>query len=170
MVSRCLSFNFDFFFIESKSLFFFKTTKGVFILKLSDFFFFKKDPVNFSFLFKNKKNFIDFLSSFYFYYERNFSLFFFKFKIRGLGYRIRFLKSRVFRFFLGTTNYIYFHTPLEVIVKSRRRRMFLISNDLMRLRTIFVNFLFLKKLIPYKLRGVFFPRQIIFLKPGKKKF
>ena|ERR1700753_2188601 len=168
MISRRLVQHFNFFFIAGKSLFFFKSYNFVLVFKINAFFFYDSEKK--SFIFRDKKGFVDFMTNFFLLYRKIFSIYFLKFKVRGLGYRIKFLKGGIYRFFLGTTNYIYFYMPKEVLVKSRRRRMFLISNDFLKLRTVFVNFLLLKKLIPYKLRGIFFPKQIIFLKPGKKKF
>ena len=161
---------FSFFFFSSKSLFFVRGFFGFFVFRLSSFFFFSKHLNNISFFFFTKYFFRSFLSHFFSVYNRLYSLFFFRLKLRGLGYRIKRLANNLFRFFIGTTNFFFFHVPLNVLVKARRRRIFFLSSDLFVMRSIFVSLLFLKRLIPYKLRGVFFPRQIILMKPGKKRF
>jgi hypothetical protein len=161
---------FDCFFLEKKSLFFFKGSNGVIVLKMPSFYFYKNSLNCFSFLFKNTFFFKSFFSHFLFLFRSLHTYFFFKLKVRGLGYRIRGLAKNLFRFFLGTTNYLFFHVPSNILVRVRRRKMLLVANDLSLLRLIFVNLLLLKKLIPYQLRGIFFPKQIILLKSGKKSF
>lgn len=74
------------------------------------------------------------------------------------------------RFFIGTTNYIFLHCPKSILLKNRRRRLLIASSNVQDLRIVFVNILLLKKQIPYRLRGVFFPKQVILMKPGKKTF
>ncbi len=48
--------------------------------------------------------------------------------------------------------------------------MIAFSNDKKLLSDVFIDIIALKKLIPYKLRGFFLPRQIVLMKPGKKRF
>ena len=103
-------------------------------------------------------------------YNKLFFIFFLKLKVRGLGYRIKKITSNLFRFFIGTTNYYYLHIPFSFYIKARRRRMIAFSNDKKLLSDIFMGIVALKKLIPYKLRGFFLPRQIVLMKPGKKRF
>jgi len=38
------------------------------------------------------------------------------------------------------------------------------------LKIVSLKIVALKKLIPYRLRGFFFPRQFVLMKPGKKRF
>lgn len=62
------------------------------------------------------------------------------------------------------------HIPFNIFFKAKRRRLLLYSFNYSILKIIFLNLSFLKKLIPYKLRGFFFPKQLILMKPGKKRF
>jgi hypothetical protein len=62
------------------------------------------------------------------------------------------------------------HVPFSILVKAKRRRLFLIGFDRSVLKEVFLHLGFLKKLIPYKLRGFFFPKQFVLMKPGKKRF
>lgn len=96
--------------------------------------------------------------------------YFFKIKVRGLGYRIKKMTNNLFRFFMGTTNYLFFHVPENILVRARRRRMLLVSVNKEKLNLVFSHLILLKQIIPYKLRGIFYPKQIILLKPGKKSF
>lgn len=120
------------------------------------------------FVFPTKEIFKRFISGLF----NNFKVFFyyFKLKVRGLGYRIKRITQRLFRFFMGTTNFFFFHVPKDILVRARRRRMLLISYNKASLNLVFSHLLLLKRLVPYQLRGVFFPKQVILLKPGKKRF
>ena len=97
-------------------------------------------------------------------------LFFFRIRIKGLGYRIKKISNNLYRFFFTSTNFFYFHIPLNILIKYKMRKMLLISNDLVILKVLIAHLLMLKKIIPYFLRGVFSPRKLIILKPGKKAF
>jgi hypothetical protein len=90
--------------------------------------------------------------------------------MHGVGYRVKHLTSNLIRFFFATTNFYYFIAPSSIFVRGRRRRLLLVSNDKSLLVFIFLSFFSLKKIIPYKLRGFFFPRQIVLMKPGKRRF
>lgn len=160
--------NFSCFFVESKGVFFFRSQRGIFMLRLGSFFFFKETKEGVVFVFPTKEIFKRFISGLF----NNFKVFFyyFKLKVRGLGYRIKRITQRLFRFFMGTTNFFFFHVPKDILVRARRRRMLLISYNKASLNLVFSHLLLLKRLVPYQLRGVFFPKQVILLKPGKKRF
>ena len=99
-----------------------------------------------------------------------FFFFFSKYKLKGLGYRVKHITKNLIRFFIGTTNFYYIHMPFSIFVRAKRRRLFLISYNRAELKEVFLHLGFLKKIIPYKLRGFFFPRQFVLMKPGKKRF
>lgn len=140
----------------------------MFILSLPDFYFFRYQANGFSFLFYSH----GFFSFFFQGLRWKFSLFFYflKLKVRGLGYRIRRLAPGLLRFFIGTTNFLFLHVPATLLALPRRRRLFLLSFERSTLNLVFSHLLLLKQVIPYKLRGLFFPKQVILLKPGKKSF
>lgn len=99
-----------------------------------------------------------------------FQFFFFKLKLRGLGFKVRKVTSSLTKFFFTSTNFFYLHSPNNFLVKLKKKKLFFMSNSLCTLKSIMVILLMLKKLIVYKLRGLFYPRQIILMKPGKKRF
>jgi ribosomal protein L6P/L9E len=169
LVKYNLVSNFDFHFLEGKSLFFIKGINGILFLRLPNTFFFAKTSKS-SFFFTQKRFFFSFVSHFLNSYKSVNKFFFVKLKLRGLGYRIRRLTKFFFRIFLGFTNYIFLHKPENVFLKTRRRRIIMMSSNYSALRTIVVHFLLLRNLTPYRLRGVFYSKQIILLKPGKKRF
>jgi hypothetical protein len=142
---------------------------GSFFMLPSFYFFILKNKL-LIFFFINNFFFKSFLSHFKNLYIGFYFFFFFKYKLRGLGYRVKNISSRLLRFFIGTTNFFYMHIPYFIFAKAKRRRLLLFSFNYCFLKIIFLYLSFLKKLIPYKLRGFFFPRQLILMKPGKKRF
>ena len=163
-----LSQKFDIFFSYKKSLLFFKGALGVATIKLPSYFFFKNGFGVISLLFLNNFFFTSFFSQFLLNYKKMFLFNFVKLRIKGLGYRIKKICSSLFRFFFGSTNFFYFHVPSNVLVKFKKRRLILVSNDLATLKTILAQLLLLKKLSVYRVRGLIYPRQIVTLKIGKK--
>ena len=94
---------------------------------------------------------------------------FVKLRLKGLGFRIRKVGHNLYKFFFNFINFIYFHVPFGVFVKARRKRILLVSNDLVRLEQIFSQFLLLRKVNIYRGGGFIYPRQIFFFKTGKKQ-
>lgn len=154
--------------VRAKALFFFKGQGRILILRIPSFFFLKEHFNMLALRFAKKSHFKYFMKQFFFL-STNF-FFFLRLRVRGLGYRIKSITPNFFRFYIGTTNLYFFHAPVGIYVRVRRRRMLLISQKASLLNLVFAHLLLLKQIIPYKLRGVFFPKQIILLKPGKKSF
>jgi len=163
--------NFNIFFFSNRSLFVIKGLFGIFFIKMPSIYYYKCSCANmlslvffslfsFNFFFKHFVNNLIKLSK----------LFFFRIRIKGLGYRIKKISNNLYRFFFTSTNFFYFHIPFNVLIKYKMRRMLFISNDLVMLKVLIAHLLMLKKIIPYFLRGVFSPRKLIVLKPGKKAF
>lgn len=169
---RLLNYNlgstFDCYIVKAKALFFFKVLGNVLVLRIPSFCFFKVQIQGLSLAFQKAFFFKNFLWQFFFRLQQPY--FFLRLKVRGLGYRIKSLTPIFFRFFIGTTNLYFFHAPSDMYVRVRRRRMLLVSRNVELLHLVFSHLLLLKKIIPYKLRGVFYPKQLILLKPGKKSF
>lgn len=163
--------NLNIFFFANRSLFVLKGIFGIIFIKMPSIYFYK-------YIFNNCLSLL-FLSIFSFnFFFKHFvnnliklsKLFFFRIRIKGLGYRIKKISNNLYRFFFTSTNYFYFHIPFNVLIKYKMRKMILISNDLVILKVLIAHLLMLKKIIPYFLRGVFSPRKLIILKPGKKAF
>jgi hypothetical protein len=157
--------------------FFFKT--NYIILKKKTRFFFLKLPYNYFYKFDNKT--INFVFSNYFHYISLFkhiiqlynklvSFYYLRLKLKGLGYRIVHISKNLIKIFFNRSNFFYLHLPLSILFKYKIRRLFFLSTKLVDLRNLMVTFLLLKKYIIYRLSGLFYPRQIILLKPGKNKF
>lgn len=163
--------NLNIFFFPNRSLFILKGFWGIFFIKMPSFYFYKYISNNsFSLVFLTSFS----LNFFFKHFVNNLiklsKLFFFRIRIKGLGYRIKKISNNLYRFFFTSTNFFYFHIPLNILIKYKMRKMLLISNDLVILKVLIAHLLMLKKIIPYFLRGVFSPRKLIILKPGKKAF
>jgi hypothetical protein len=113
----------DLFFDFFNNIFFLRTQTGFFFFKLPCYFFF----YNKSFFFYEKKLLTSFVAQISFVLRFFFSFFFVRFKIRGLGYRIKHITNNIIRFFIGTTNFFYFLAPFSIFLRARRRRLVLIS-------------------------------------------
>lgn len=163
--------NFNIFFFSNRSLFILKGFFGILFIKMPSIYFYKKiSNHNFSLAFLTLFS----LNFFFKHFINNLiilsKLFFFRIRIKGLGYRMKKISNNLYRFFFTSTNFFYFHIPFNVLIKYKMRKMLLISNDLVVLKVLIAHLLMLKKIIPYFLRGVFSPRKLIILKPGKKAF
>jgi hypothetical protein len=157
-------------FLPKRSLLFLKGQFGVCLIHMPSLYFYKRNAASFQFLILRKDFFSQFFSSFRTFYRRLTSLFFFKFKLKGLGFRLRKFSSSLYRFYFTKANFIYFHIPPFILVRHKLRRMLLLSNNLALLRTVLVHILLLRRIIPYLIRGIVTPRRLIILKPGKKAF
>jgi len=130
----------------------------------------KRENLNFSFIFLSNyymKSFVRHLES---SCSRFFYLYYFRLRLKGLGFRVKRIYKFLYRFYFTVVNFFYFHIPFNVVFKYKARRLFFLSNSFFTLRTLIVHLLLLKRLVVYKLRGIFFPRIIILMKPGKKRF
>jgi len=107
---------------------------------------------NFSVVLTGLKSLLKFFGSFYFL----------RLKLRGLGFRVKHMSSRLLRIFMGYTNFIYIHIPPSLFLRGRRRRLYFFSNNKGDLITFFLNFFALKIYIPYKLRGFSFQKKFCF--------
>jgi|ERR1700679_468406 len=141
-----------------------------FILKIPSAFFYKSKKNIFNIFFLYKYDYISFMRHFFNFYNRIFSLYYFRLKLKGLGYRLIKLSKFLIKIFLNRSNFFYLHLPISVVFKYRTRRLFFISINYVHLRLFIINILLIKKYLSYRMSGIFYPRQIILMKPGKNKF
>ena len=90
--------------------------------------------------------------------------------MKGLGYRIIHISTFLIKVFFNRSNFFYIHVPTSILFRYKIRRLFFLGTRINELKLLMINFLLLKKYIVYRLSGLFYPRQIILLKPGKNKF
>lgn len=135
-------------------------------LPSSYFYFNSKNLITLIFL--KKEIFINFLNLFFLFYKRIFFLYWVRLKIKGLGYRIRKITTNLYYFFFNYTNMYYFNIPKNIIIKWYKKRLILVSHNFCILKIILATIIILKKLGPYRLRGLKYPKQIILIKKKKK--
>jgi len=148
--------------LKKKSRFFFLKIPYIYFYKL------KKNIVSFNFI--NYFNYISFLKHIIQLYNKLSSFFYLRLKLKGLGYRIIHISKNLIKIFFNRSNFFYIHLSKTILFKYKIRRLFFLSTKLIDLRNLMITFLLLKKYIIYRLSGIFYPRQIILLKPGKNKF
>jgi hypothetical protein len=170
--------NLSFFFGKQFNIIFFLKTNYI-ILKKKSRFFFLKLPSNYFYKFNNKvisfsiNNYFSYISLFKHIvqlYNKLSSFYYLRLKLKGLGYRIVHISKNLIKFFFNRSNFFYMHLPITILFKYKIRRLFFLSTKIMDIRNLMITLLLLKKYIIYRLSGLFYPRQIILLKPGKNKF
>ena len=146
--------NINIFLISKKSSIYIQSDFGIISLKLPSYYFFTKELNLISFIFLNRFFFISFIKHFFLYYDRLTLIYFIRIKIKGLGYRIRKISNELYYFFFNCTNMFYFYIPNNILIKWYKKRIILLSNDFYILKMLFSHILLLKKLGPYRLRGL----------------
>ena len=109
------------------TILFLQGISGVVCFFLPSLYFYKIMALSLQFLFLTKFFFRSFLKHFFYTYNQLFNFYFVKIKMRGLGYRIRYITDNLFAFFFNYTNYYYFYVPKYFLVKAYKKRMFFIS-------------------------------------------
>jgi hypothetical protein len=99
-----------------------------FVFKLPSRFFIKPEN-GFSISFFSFHFFKNFVNSFIALQRKLFFYYFFRFKLKGLGYRIKRISKYLYRFFVISVNYFYLHLPKTILLKYKKRKLFLLSSD-----------------------------------------
>lgn len=160
----------NFYFLKKKGIFIIIGLNGYFILKMPKIFLLKFISKNqFSLIFINNYHFLSFIKHFSVFYNRLFTYYFFRLKLRGRGYRMKRLSKNLYRFYFIKVNYIYMHVPKCVLVKLKKRRIFFVSYNFCILRVLITTLLLIKAITAYTRKGLLYPREMIFMKRGKKR-
>jgi hypothetical protein len=141
-----------------------------FIFKLPFLYFYKQIKDSFNFIFLSRFHYITFIKHLFNFYDKLYTFYYFNLKLKGLGYRIFSISKSLIKIFLNRSNFFYLHISSKVLLKYKTRRFFFISTDLGSLRVLVINLLLLKEFIIYRVNGIYYPRQILLIKPGKNKF
>jgi hypothetical protein len=159
---------FSFIFLEKISIFLIFCSKYFVKIYMPNDYYFLKNNNNFYFLFLKKKlNFSIFIQILNFY-KNSINLYFFKLRLRGLGYRIKKIGKKLYKFFFGVRHYFYFYVPFDIFMKHLKRNFFMLSFNLSKLNDIFANILKLKKIDLYERNNTFvISNKILFLKKRK---
>src|ERR1700727_2083266 len=103
------SFNIYFFF--KNNLFIYLFSNSYVIFKLFFINFLKIYKNSFFLIFLNRSNFFSFYKHFLNIYNKFFYIYFFKLKLKGLGYRVVRICKNLYRFYFINTNFLYLHLP-----------------------------------------------------------
>jgi hypothetical protein len=119
-----------------------------------DFYFLKKDLIN-NFYFKNFINRSKFLNIFkksFLSVTRGFCM---HLELIGLGYSVTVKrKQNLIRFNIGYNHSVYYNIPLNILISSKRKRLYLFSYSFFLLKKISVDLKNFRKLSVYKLKGI----------------
>jgi hypothetical protein len=135
---------------------------------LPSLFFLKTERNKLLFLFVNKFFYFSFFRHFLYFLKRVIWIFFFKLKLKGLGFRV-FQVSRFFwEFFFRKNLRYFFYPPKGIYIKRKNRDILFLSNNKQLLNNIFSNLLFLKKMDFYERTKTFIVKsKILYLKKRK---
>jgi len=149
-------------------LFFYNNILFLKIFMPFSFFFKKEKNKNLYFIFLKKNRYISILKNILNFFKNFFKFFFFRLRLRGLGYKIEKFSLKLYRFFFAYNHYFYFHVPKDIFIKNRKRTLILFSNNLAKINDIFNHLLLLKKLDLYERDNAFIiAKQIKFFKKRK---
>jgi hypothetical protein len=144
----------QFFIIPEKSLFLLQGPLGFCLLRLPSYYFYKSTVTSVSFLFTRKQNFIAFLRHLSYLHQRLLKFFFVRLRLLGLGYKFKRMAAFLFRFYFTMEMFTYFHVPRNVIIRSRKGKILMLSNDLSQLKSVLGQILLLRKVGGYNKRGL----------------
>lgn len=160
--------NSKFFFFKNNNSVFFRNILGYLKYNMVSSYYVKTKENNIYFLFTKKSVYKNFINNFLFFFNKFFKFFFVKLRLRGLGYRIKKITKKLYRFFFAFNHYFYFHVSRDIFFKHRRRILIMFSNNLVKLNDIFSHLLLLKKLDFYERNNTFIiSRKILFFKKRK---
>jgi len=141
-----------------------------FIFKVPSIFYYKLEGNSYKFIFLKKFFYVSFIKHLFNFYSKCFIFFYFRLKLKGLGYRVFNVTKNLIKIYLNRSNFFYIHMPLCILLKNRTRRLFFISTSKEALSIVIIGILYLKEFVIYRQQGLYYPRQILLIKPGKNKF
>lgn len=127
---------------------------------------------NLYFIFFDKYKFISFLKIFLNKIKYLNKFYFFRLKLKGLGYKIFIVNKNLVKFFFGDKCYTYLHLPLDIYAyrhrKKRRRRIVFFSMNYEKLNDFFKYVINTKKIDYYERNNIFLEKnKIIYFKKIK---
>lgn len=147
---------FNFFFNRNIQIFFSKKTNKIFLqenniiirLFFVNLFFFKtilNESKNINFLFIKLKKFYSFFINLINVYNTTKNLYFFRLKLRGLGFVLKRYSKFLFSFVMAVNHFYYFFVPDFFFIKKKKKHIICLSIDNIRLNILFWHLLFIKK-------------------------
>lgn len=124
--------NINKFFIQEKFLII-----RLFFVNLFFFKIFNGNVKNFNFLFLDFKKFFSFLKNFFNIYNNINNLYFFRLKLRGLGFVLKRYSKYLFSFLMAVNHFYYFFVPKIFLIKKKKKHIICLSLDLAKLNILF---------------------------------
>jgi ribosomal protein L6P/L9E len=122
----------------------------------------------------NKRDLLTcFFRDFYFFIKGNNQGFFFKYRIVGLGFKLRRLfilkNNRFLRLDLGFSHSIFYKIPYQIGVYAKKKKFFFFSENFNLLYSLSQRVRNFRKVNPYKEKGILFFNYKLKLKSGKQQ-
>jgi len=129
-------------------LIFFKNANKIFLqeqilvirLFFINFYFFKSienNKKNLNFVFLNFKKFFSFFKNFFNIYNNINNLYFFRLKLKGLGFVLKRYSKYVFSILMAVNHFYYFFVSNIVLIKKKKKHIIFLSLDLVKLNILF---------------------------------
>jgi hypothetical protein len=166
--SYSLNKNINLAFISKYNIFVLKNMIGIILFYLPSYFFFKVEKHQISFIVLKNFFFKSFISHLFTNYLNINYIYIVRIKMKGLDYQIYKITNKLYSFHFHYINFFYVFVPHDIIIYWYKKRIVLVSQNNIRLKIFFKCILLLKKLGPYRLLGIRYPRQIFLLKKGGK--
>ena len=162
--------DFKLFFFKRENFIILKKKSRYFFLKLPYIYFFNLKNKVISFIFLNYFHYISFFKHIVELYNKLSSFYYLRLQLKGLGYRIIHITNHLIKIFFNRSNFFYIYISSSILLKNRTRRLFFISTSNEVLSVTIISILYLKEFVIYRQHGLYYPRQILLIKPGKNKF
>ena len=156
-------------FLKNSSSLCFYTFTNIEYIMLPKFYYYSLMDNSISFIFFNKVAYKGLLSCILTKLKYFNLVKFIKFRIKGLGYEVRECTLNIHSFCFNWINYIYILSPLQIILRSYKKRFFIISRHWSIFRMVVDKILDLKRVGPYTLRGFRLLKAILLIKKSGKK-
>lgn len=160
---------FDLIYVEEENKLYLKGLYGYYYLYLSKEIYIKtnKDLIKIMLISKNK--FFSILNNFLVLYKRLFKLFFFRIKLKGLGFRLKKLNKKLYKIFMAYNHSYYWHSQKKILIKKKGKKLLIISNNKECLNDLYIHLLIFEKIDKYIRKSRFLSlNKIMYLK--KKKY
>src|SRR5437868_8762142 len=134
-----------------------------------NFFFLKNENKGIKLIFDNRNKYNLVFRQLVRIFSHSYRVFFFKLKLRGLGYTVvARVNRKIVKFFFAYNHFFYLHVPKNIFFKRIKRKFFFYSNNLPLLNDLFAKLLKIKKMDFYERSNTFIvPRKILYMKKRK---
>lgn len=156
--------HFNVVFLKDQNVLVVRGVLGVAYFFLPSYHHYLKNKNNMVFIFITMYYFKSFLAHYFAHYIYSNVIYFVRLRMKGLGYTMRKISDNLFSFCFFYINYCYVYIPLNIISKWYRKRAIFIGNNLVILNMLLKNILLLKKVGPYRILGLRYPKQLMVLK------